>query len=77
LNYLFRTTVVPGLVGEEDILKISRWLEGSPVFQIQQFSPAATLDAEFMKIKPYGLGEIQKMAEIAKPFFTEVRIEGA
>lgn len=77
LDYLFRTTVVPGLVGAEDILKISRRLEGSPVFQIQQFSPANTLDPEFRNIKPYSRGEIQEMAEIARPFFAEVRIEGA
>jgi len=76
IGYMFRTTVVPGLVGEEDILKISKWLSGSKVFQIQQFSPLHTLDPDFANLKPFGPTEIQKMADIARPYFSEVRVEG-
>jgi len=76
IDYMFRTTVVPDLVGEEDILKISKWLSGSTVFQIQQFSPFHTLDPEFANLKPFGPAEIQKMADIARPYFSEVRVEG-
>lgn len=76
LEYLFRTTVVPGLVGKDDIARICRWLSGARIFQIQQFSPTNTLDPEFVNIKPYGRDEIQEMADIAKPHFLEVRMEG-
>ncbi len=76
LNYMFRTTVVPGLVGEEDIRKISRWLGGSTVFQIQQFSPVNTIDGDFEKIQPFAREELCNMAELARPHFGEVRIEG-
>jgi pyruvate formate lyase activating enzyme len=76
IETVFRTTVVPGLVGAEDILAISRRLSGAAVFQIQAFSPFNTLDPEMAKVKPYGRDEILAMAQIAQPHFGEVRIEG-
>jgi len=76
IPYVFRTTVVPGLVGESDIEKISRWLDGSDVFQIQQFSPTNPLDPELAKLKPFNPAEVRTMAEIARPHFGEVRVEG-
>ena len=76
IETVFRTTVVPGLVGAEDIRAISLRLSGAAVFQIQSFSPFNTLDPEMSKIKPYGRDEILAMAKIAQPHFREVRIEG-
>ncbi|MGB8951994.1 MAG: anaerobic ribonucleoside-triphosphate reductase activating protein [Candidatus Aminicenantales bacterium] len=76
LNYMFRTTVVPGLLSEEDIIKISEWLSGSRILQIQQFSPTNTLDREFLNVQPYRREEIEKFAELARPFFSEIRMEG-
>jgi len=73
---LFRTTVVPGLVGAEDVRSIARLLSGAPVYQIQAFSPFNTLDPEMAKVKPYGRSEILEMAAIAQPHFGEVRVEG-
>ena len=74
---LFRTTVVPGLIGPEDIEAIGRWLQGADVYQIQQFSPVGTLDAEYGRIKPYGRDEVRRLADAARPFFGEVLVEGA
>ena len=74
---LFRTTVVPGLIGPEDIESIGRWLQGADVYQIQQFSPVGMLDAEYGRIKPYGRDEVRRLAEAARPFFGEVLVEGA
>jgi pyruvate formate lyase activating enzyme len=76
LPYLFRTTVVPGLIGIEDIETIGRWLEGAAVYQVQQFSPVGTLDAEYRRIKPYSRDEVKRLADAARPFFKEVLIEG-
>jgi pyruvate formate lyase activating enzyme len=74
---LFRTTVVPGLIGREDIESIGRWLEGAEAYQVQQFSPVGTLDAEYGRIKPYGRDEVRRLADAARPFFKEVLVEGA
>ncbi|MBM3310031.1 MAG: anaerobic ribonucleoside-triphosphate reductase activating protein [Candidatus Aminicenantes bacterium] len=74
--YLFRTTVVPGLVEAADIEKIGEWLDGSAAFQVQQFSPSGTLDPEFERLKPFSRAELMAMADLAAPHFAEVRVEG-
>lgn len=76
VSVMFRTTVVPGLVGREDLMEIGRWLEGEDLFQIQQFSPKNTLDPAFEKREPFGREDLETMAEDLRPFFKEVRLEG-
>jgi len=76
LPSLFRTTVVPGLVEGEDIREIAQLLKGARVFQIQQFVPRNTLDKDFESKKPFSIEEVRSFAELAKPYFSEVRIEG-
>jgi pyruvate formate lyase activating enzyme len=76
LPHVFRTTVVPGLIDAEDIQAIGRWLQGAPIYQVQQFSPVNTLDPEYRRIKPYGRDDVRRLAEAARPFFGEVLIEG-
>ena len=76
VSSVFRTTVVPGLVGEDDVLRIARWLKGARIYQLQQFSPVGTLDPDFGKVAPDKPEVIRRMAEIAGPYFDEVRIEG-
>jgi pyruvate formate lyase activating enzyme len=77
LKCLFRTTVVPGLLGREDIRKIGVWLEGADVYQLQQFVPHDTIDPAYLEVRPYPREEFIILQEIARPFFKEVRVEGA
>jgi len=77
LEYVFRTTVVPDLLGPEDIKQISKMLKGAKVFQLQQFVPVNTIDDLYLQKKPYPDEEIKKFARIAEPYFSEVRIEGS
>lgn len=76
LRSIFRTTVVPGLVGKEDLVGIGEWLRGAEIFQIQQFVPHDTIDPEFLKVQPYSREELLDFAEAIKPFFRDVRLEG-
>jgi pyruvate formate lyase activating enzyme len=76
LGYVFRTTLVPGLVGPGDIKKICQMLDGANIFQLQQFVPLNTLDSHYLQKKPYRREEVQGLARIAEPYFSEVRIEG-
>jgi len=76
LNYIFRTTVVPGIHQEKDLLAIGDWLKGARVFQLQQFFPQKTIDPDYLKIKPFPPEQLLAWAELLKPFFEEVRIEG-
>ena len=76
IEYMFRTTVVPGLINEKDIELIGKMLEGSPLFQLQQFSPENTLDESYGKIKPYPKEEVKKFGRIAEKYFEKVNLEG-
>lgn len=76
LDYIFRTTAVPGFIDGNDIEEIGRLLEGSKSFQIQQFKPVNTIDKSLEKTKPYSREELQVLADRAGPYFEKVRIEG-
>jgi pyruvate formate lyase activating enzyme len=76
LDYVFRTTAVPGLVDREDIENISAALQGSKMFRIQQYVPQNTLESDYENIKPYPAEELRDWVKIAEPNFTEVRLEG-
>ncbi|MDI6849465.1 MAG: anaerobic ribonucleoside-triphosphate reductase activating protein [Candidatus Saccharicenans sp.] len=76
LPYIFRTTVVPGLLTEADLLEIADWLNGSRCFQLQQFVPQNTIDPAFLELEPYPAQEIRNWADKLKPYFGEVIVEG-
>lgn len=73
---MFRTTVVPGLVGREELKEIGGWLKGVDLFQIQPFSPENTLDPSFEKRETFSREELELMVEDLNPLFKEVRLEG-
>jgi pyruvate formate lyase activating enzyme len=76
VRHTFRTTVVPGFVGKEDVVKVGEWLSGAGSYLIQQFVPQTTIDPAFMEIKPFSRTELGEIADAARPYFKEVRIEG-
>ena len=77
LPYTFRTTVVPGLVGEKDLLEIAQMLHGAALFQVQQFSPRNTIDRNFLQIEAFPPEEVERLAALIRPYFREVRVLGA
>jgi pyruvate formate lyase activating enzyme len=76
VKHHFRTTVVPGLVGREDVVRIGEWLAGEGRYLIQQFVPRTTIDPAYLEVKPFGRAELAEIVAAAKPFFGEVAIEG-
>jgi len=76
VRHTFRTTVVPGLVGKEDVVKIGEWLDGAASYLVQQFVPQTTIDPAFLEVKPFSRAELEEIVAAAKPHFLEVRIEG-
>jgi pyruvate formate lyase activating enzyme len=76
VDYVFRTTIVPGLVGQEELVKIGRMLQGAKVFQIQRFVPADTLDPSFEQRETFSKEEILAMAKKIEGFFNEVKVQG-
>ncbi|MBN2244925.1 MAG: anaerobic ribonucleoside-triphosphate reductase activating protein [Candidatus Aminicenantes bacterium] len=76
IDYMFRTTVVPGLIDKQDIDLIGNQLKGCRRFQIQQFSPARTIDESYSQLKPIDEDTLQEFAVIARSYSDEVIVEG-
>ncbi|MEM4255079.1 MAG: anaerobic ribonucleoside-triphosphate reductase activating protein [Candidatus Norongarragalinales archaeon] len=53
VDYEFRTTVVPTLLDEGDLMEIGALVKGAKAYYLQQFENKDTLDPEFRKISPY------------------------
>ena len=71
--YEFRTTILPSLVSEEDLLKIGYLLEGSDLFVIQAFRNDVTLDESYKTQPSYLKPELDHFVRILKPFFKKVQ----
>ena len=74
IEYEFRTTVLPKLLSEEDMLKIGKWLEGSRSYAIQQFRPINTLDPSYKQEKPYPREELERFKKLLEPYFDKVEL---
>ncbi|MEW6616737.1 MAG: anaerobic ribonucleoside-triphosphate reductase activating protein [Thermodesulfobacteriota bacterium] len=61
--YEFRVTVVPGLLGEDDIIELAEQLVRPSKLTIQNFNPSNPLDPELKHIKPYDEEELKRIQE--------------
>jgi pyruvate formate lyase activating enzyme len=66
LDHEFRTTVVPGIHTEEDIIKISNEIKGARRYVLQQFLPKNTIDESMSGLVPIGSRELHAMRKRAK-----------
>lgn len=69
VDYEFRTTLVPTLLTERDVMTIAEQLRGAKRYILQQFIPRTTVDREFERLKPWPLGRIEKLGEKIKGLF--------
>ena len=82
IPFELRTTVAPGIVNQEEIGKIKKWLknlgvlEKAEIFAIQQFRNEKTLDEKFKKVKPYSDDELKSFGKILEPYVKKVEIRG-
>lgn len=76
IDYEFRTTVVPSLLGKEEIREIGKLIEGARIYYLQQFYPTKTLDKDFLKEQPYSYKELLELKNIISPFVKEAKIRG-
>lgn len=76
VDYEYRTTIVPGLIGKNELKEIGEWLKGSTKFFLQQFKPVNTLNEAFVEIKPFPEETLQQYYEFLKPNFNHCAIRG-
>ncbi len=75
IDYEFRTTVVPGIVNENDFEEIGKLIKDAKLFSIQQFENTLTLDENFRNIKPYSEDILRKFSKIMKKYVKNVKIK--
>jgi pyruvate formate lyase activating enzyme len=69
-----RTTVVPGLVGLEDIRALVPLVTGAPLYALQPFVPRDTLDPEYSRRSPVPAATVHEMAALLAPAVARVII---
>jgi pyruvate formate lyase activating enzyme len=76
IPYEFRTTVVPGLLDEDDVAEIAQWIAGADQYTLQQFRPVNTIDPKLEELSPYPTEMLQAMAERASQWVPRVTVRG-
>jgi pyruvate formate lyase activating enzyme len=74
VDYEFRTTVVPSIHTEENILEIGKWLEGSKKYVLQRYVEGKILDPRLKKRTKGKKLDLENIAEKVKKYFQKVEI---
>ena len=74
IDYEFRTTIVPGLLKKEDVLKIVHWISPTKKYFLQNFRAEKTIDSKFEKVKPYPTKYLLEIKKAISPFFEVCQI---
>jgi len=69
IDYEFRTTVTPSLLGKEDIIKIANWISPAKKYFLQNFQSQKTINPVFSKIKPYPDEYLAEIKKAISPLF--------
>jgi pyruvate formate lyase activating enzyme len=76
IPYEFRTTCVPGIVDEEDLISIGELVKGAERYFLQQFRPDLTYSASFREVRPFDAVSLERFAAILRPYVKHVEIRG-
>ncbi len=76
IEHEFRITLLPGIVGVEEVKSIVKELKGAQTIAIQNFQPDNCLDKSMRSLTPFSAEQLDEMAEIAKPFAERVVVRG-
>ncbi len=72
----FRTTLVPGLLDKEDVLKIAEWIAPASRFILQEYRPGKTLTPDF-QTPEYQESYFIRILRAVEPFFEECKLRKA
>ena len=70
IDYEFKTTMIPGLLGKEDIVKIVKWIGPAKRYYLQNFKPGGnTINPDFKNMKPCLDEYLLDIQKAVAPFF--------
>lgn len=75
-SYEFRTTLVPGIVGEEEVEEIAGSIEGARKYVLQRFVPDNSLDTPLRQALPYQDAFIAQLVDTAGTYVHECFYRG-
>jgi len=80
LDVVFRTTVCPVFLGEEDLVAIAEEITdtfgGHAAYVLQQFRPLNCLDKSFEKVVPYSTEELTRMLGAVREILPQAVLRG-
>ncbi len=77
LPYEFRTTMVPGLINEKDLILMGESIRGASSWYLQQFkSDTSLVDSKYGGKKSYTTQEMKNFVDIAKKFVNICEFRG-
>ncbi len=74
IDHEFRTTVVPGVHAQEDIVKIAHWIRPAKKYFLQKFRPEKTIDPTFEEKTLFDEKEMFQIKECIAPFFDSISL---
>ena len=77
IEHEFRTTVVPGLLTDEDFESIGQWITGGTRYVLQQFRPGVTLDPAYSSLKPEPPAHLESIAGMMIKYISECFVRGS
>lgn len=72
----YRTTCIPGLVGEEEIDAIGRLIEGAPLWVLQQYVAGHAMVEDWQGLDPYRPDRLRTLAARAAHYVERIEIRG-
>lgn len=76
IDYEFRTTLVPGIVGPDELVTIARKIAPASRYILQQFIPKNARLARFRAKKPYTKNEVENFLPAIRNHIKEVILRG-
>lgn len=73
-KYEFRTTLVPGFVGEKEIKEIGELIKGSPKWFLQKYKNDITLDPKYKDLDPYGEETNSNLLKLAQEYVPNTKL---
>ncbi|MGB9877445.1 MAG: anaerobic ribonucleoside-triphosphate reductase activating protein [bacterium] len=75
-DYEFRTTLVPQIIGEEEIEDIGKAIKGAGKWVLQGYQPEPVRDEFFRQLRPYRREEVEHLLSLASKYAREIIYRG-
>jgi pyruvate formate lyase activating enzyme len=74
IDFEFRTTVVPGILTKDDVVKMAEWISPVRRYYLQNFKDEKVLNEKMGGVKPYSYDDMKEIKDKISPLFEECEI---